>query len=485
MNNSLFWKTAGILTLLLSVLAFLFIRTSVNTSEQYHDEVTQRLNKDVSTHIVNEVPALYDGQAVNEEEMGKLMHHVMALNPSTEVYLLDTTGNLLAKVAMDKEIKASKISVEPIKTFLEKDGDLFIKGDDPKTLDGQKIFSAAEVSHEGQVTGYIYTIVGGREYDDVAAAHKRSYVRKLEMRTILVSFLTALLFGLAALWFVTRKLNKIVTGINKFKAGDLQHRIKDVDGGELGEVASTFNEMAGELENQIEELKGVDKLRKELIANISHDLRTPVAAIQGFAETLIQKKDLSESDRDRYSGIIVQNSVRLKKQVDDLFELSKLESSARKVHAEPVQLAELLQDIADKYRLLAKEKGVSINTLYSQNLPLVMADIALIDRALQNIIDNALKFCSKGDVINLELASNRDSVSIKVVDSGQGIAAEDLPFIFDRYKRSVAKENAKGSGLGLAIVKKIMELHKTEIKVESQLDKGSTFTFDLPLYKAS
>jgi signal transduction histidine kinase len=147
---------------------------------------------------------------------------------------------------------------------------------------------------------------------------------------------------------------------------------------------------------------------------------------------------------------------------------------------ESFRIAELIYDIASKYRIISQKKGISINTVLSKDLPLVKADISLLERALQNLIDNAVKFCNEGDTINIEVdTENVENVLIRISDSGQGIKQEDIPHIFERYYKG--GERADSTGLGLAIVKKIMELHHSTINVSSQYGKGTTFSFYLPV----
>ena len=482
-KNTLFYKIAGILTLLFVLLAFLITKTSTRLSEDYHNEISQGLNKDVSKFIVEEIQGLYNGDTVVEAKMGKLMHHVMATNPATEVYLLDLDGNILKHVAMNKEVKAKKINLAPIKEFIAKDGDTFVKGDDPKLPGTKKIFSAAPYLFNNQKVGYIYTIVGGNDYDTLIKKHEASYIRKLSVRTILYALFTALLVALLSIYIITRNFNKIISAFKSFKDGDHNARVVGVEHGEMGLLANTYNDMASTIQNNIEDLQSVDKLRKELIANISHDLRTPIASIQGFVETILIKGDeLNNEEKIRYMEIVLKNSERLKKLVNDLFELSILEANQKKLQPEAIQMAEIIQDIADKYRIITKNKGININTIYSKDLPLVYADIALIDRALQNIIDNAIKHCEQGDVVTLELTRDKHQVSIKVADTGSGISSQELPFIFERYRKGKFYSDAeKGSGLGLAIVKKIMDLHNATIQVNSTINQGTEFYFSLPI----
>jgi len=482
-RNILFYKIAGLLTVLFLLLAFLIITSSLKLSEDYHNEITQGLNKDVAKYIVKEVQGLYDGDSIVESKLGDLMHHIMATNPATEVYLLDLEGYVLKHVAMNKEVKAETIDLAPVQEFITKDGNLYIKGDDPKTIGEKKIFSAAPYTHNDKKVGYIYAIVGGNDYDALLSEHKGSYIRKLSVRTMLFALLTAFGVSLFAVYLLTRNFNKITKVFRSFQNGNHDARVTGIKHGEMGLLAKTYNEMANTIQSNINDLQSVDNLRKELITNISHDLRTPIASIRGFIETLMIKKDeLTDDKKMRYMEIVLKNSDKLKKLVDDLFELSKLEAKQQPLQHEAIQMAEIIQDLADKYRFIAQKKGVSLNTIYSKDLPLVYADIALIDRALQNIIDNAIEHCNEGDVVTLELAREDSEVKISISDTGSGISPQELPYIFERYRRSsFLTDIKKGSGLGLAIVKRIMELHNITISVNSVLDQGTEFFFRLPI----
>ena len=240
--------------------------------------------------------------------------------------------------------------------------------------------------------------------------------------------------------------------------------------------------MANTIQQNIEKLKGIDQLRKELIINISHDLRTPIAAIQGYAETLeLKDKALLPEERLKYVSIIVRNCVQLKKMVGDLFELAKLETNQVMVQKEPFSLSELVHDIVNKHRIISQKKGININTHMPNKPTLVAADISMIDRVLQNLIENAVKFCKDGDTIQIEINNlTSDAIEVKVIDSGNGIAQEELPYIFERYYKGHSGTSSLSTGLGLAIVKKIVELHGSQIDVYSQLSKGTSFTFTLP-----
>ncbi len=484
--NSLYWKISGIFLVFTIVLTIVFIFISVKFSEEFNQEAQQKINGGIAKSALEIVsPIFIDGQ-VNEAAIKDLMHSMMVAHPSIEVYLLNPEGRILTYVVPGIEVKAESVSLEPIKNFLERKNDKTIKGDDPRNPGAPKIFSATKIIEDGQLKGYMYIILASGEYTSTMAALENSFILKLGVRSLLIALLFTSILGLFAIWIITRNLNKIIFAVRKFKDGDHSTRIKMKTGGELAQVANTFNSMAETIEQNIIQLKSVEELRKELIANISHDLRSPIASIQGFTETiLLKEKDLTESERKKYLGIILQNSENLSKLVNDLFELSKLESNPQMIKQEPVQVAELVQDVSDKFQIIAKEKNISINTIYSKNLPLVFADIQMTDRVFQNILDNAIKYCNPNDVITIELELLKDAVKVKISDTGKGISEEELPFIFTRYYKGTKTKNSNSTGLGLAIVKKILDLHKSNIEVFSKLNQGTRFEFQLPLYSTT
>jgi len=359
---------------------------------------------------------------------------------------------------------------------------------DPKNEHVEKTFSAAKV-YEGDVQrGYIYVILGGEEYENAAHFVFGSYILRLGLRSMTITIIAAALFSLIVLGFITNNLSKILNVIRRFKEGDLEARIHLKNKGELGEFADSFNSMADTIVKNIEEIKTMDNLRRELVANVSHDLRTPLATIQGYIETILIKADsLSEEERKKYLQTIFNSTERLKHLVSELFELSKLEARETKPIPEPFSLAELVQDIQQKNTLLAKEKNVELSVKFPFDLPMVSADIGMMERVIQNLLDNAIKFNSQDGEVLIILSPGSDVVIVEIQDTGPGISREDLPHIFDRYQRnqrSGQKEN-EGLGLGLAIVKRIMEVHGMEINVKSTEGKGTIFSFSIPTYKSN
>jgi signal transduction histidine kinase len=231
-----------------------------------------------------------------------------------------------------------------------------------------------------------------------------------------------------------------------------------------------------------EEKAEIEMLRQELVANVSHDLRTPLASIHGYIETLLMKKDsLDEDTKAKYLSTTLQSTEKLKNLVDELFELSKLESKERKLNIESFSAGELILDIANNFKISAQEKGVQLQTDVPQHAPMVFADLALIDRVVSNLLSNAIKYCNDGDHVNIKLEGDGHQLWISITDTGAGIEAEDLPHIFNRFHKG--KGARQGTGLGLAIVKNILEMHNSHYDVHSKKGEGTTFRFSLNTHK--
>lgn len=442
--------------------------------------ISQKLHGNLAGHLLQETTPFVEGK-VNKEALDHIMHYMMAINPSIEIYLLDTQGKILSYVAPHKKIKLDEVNLNPVLRFLDAKGDIFIKGEDPRNPGVEKIFSAVDVVQDGQLQGYIYIILMSEEFEAVAESFYSSFISHLGSRSFILIMLFSTSLALLLTWGITRYLRTIIKSVQKFKDGDLYVRIPVKNDNELNQLAIAFNEMAETILANIEKIKTVESLRRELVANVSHDLRTPLSIIHGYLETLVIKSDISEYHKNQYIQRALESTEGLKKLVEDLFELSKLEASDIKPKKEDFLITDLVQDVSQKYQLLAEEKGITLKPLFTKNLPLVHADIELIERVLQNLLDNALKFTPKGGRITLEASALDKCVEVKVSDTGEGIPETSKTFIFDRYHKVTGKSNIGGTGLGLAIVKQILDLHQATIGFVSEAGKGTTFYFDLPV----
>jgi len=471
--NKLFLKLGGILLAMLLVVGAAYVTISSYISEDY-----------IAT--VQEVKPLVNG-VVDTTQIQAIMESMMIINPSVEVYLLEPDGDIITYVAPYKRVQLEKVDLAPVKAFIAAKGDgkrPFLKGDDPRNPDKSNIFSAAEIRDStGALEGYTYIILSGEEQASVTGSLASSYMLKLGTILFFLSLLVAFLVSLLAMRYLTRNLRRVETAVHRFQEGDYEARVDTDSKGEFAVVGNTFNVMANQISANIDEMKSLDKLRRELIANISHDLRTPLAIIQGFVETLIMKTDtMPAEERKRHLGTILNSSERLGGLISQLFEYSKLEARQIEPQKEAFSVGELAQDVAHKFSVLAATKDIAIKLERPDELPRIFADLGLVERVLQNLMDNALKFTPAGGTVTIRMESDRHNVQISVADTGPGIPEAELPFIFDRYRKGSRTNDGRngGAGLGLAIVKKILELHDQTIEIKSRVKEGTSFIFELP-----
>jgi len=490
MFNSLYAKLALVLLGLFAVLGAALVAIGFYTGEMYQREVIQKLNRDIAKQIVGQKILLRNRQ-VEEEALHEIFNMMMAVNPAIEVYLLDPEGNILAFSADPAKIKAKKVDVEPIRRFISGMGELPVLGDNPRDPAKRKIFSAALIPEKGNLEGYLYVILGGDVYDTVIRNVEGSYILKLGFRGVLASLVAAVFAGLLIFAYLTRRLRRLARTIGASREGaapvwaDLPSS-GGRRGDEIDKLASAFKEMAERIQAQMESIRKSDAVRREMVANVSHDLRTPLATLQGYIETLLLKdKGLAPEERRNYLDIALRHCRRLAKLVSDLLELAKLEAQDAGIQAEPFSLGELVQDVLQKFQLRADQKGIKIAANIVAGASFVNGDIALIERALENLIENALRHTPEEGSVSVVLRPNGNLVTVEIGDTGPGIPEEELPKIFERFyqpDKSRRTKTTDHSGLGLAITRKIMELHGTSIAVASRFQLGSTFSFSLPAY---
>ncbi len=229
---------------------------------------------------------------------------------------------------------------------------------------------------------------------------------------------------------------------------------------------------------QKKQLKALSIAKKELIANISHDLRTPITVMNGYVETLLMRiGKTNEADQTKYLNIVLSSANRLEQLIEQLFEYSKLEAKQIEPIKESFQLRDLVKDTFARYQIIAQKKKIQIKMNCQEGIPVVYADVILIERVIQNLMDNALKFTPPNGEISVCLSNNKEQVQVEISDTGSGIPKEKEQLIFDRYEKS---RGSKGAGLGLTIVKNILDMHGCEIQVKSELNKGTSFIFSLP-----
>lgn len=469
--------------ILMVVLGAIMGYISIYSAQEYYEEANQKLNKELAQFTTDHLETFNENQEIDTTAIQDLMHSMMVINPNVEVYLLNPEGTILTHVAPYKKVVRSSVSLDPIHHFINNEGDVFIKGDDPRDFNKTKTFSAAPIIKESQTLGYYYIILASEERTSVLASHSTYLASQLACKLIILCIAASILLGFSVFWFQTKNLGKIVSSVEEFERGNLNSRISDVNSGTFGLISSSFNNMAATIQSNIQKIESVEEFRKELIANVSHDLRTPLAIVQGYTETLLIKHEtLNIDEKKKYLENILESSKRLSGLVNQLFELSKLENDQVVIHKEPFHLGELVDNLVSRFEFLARSKDIKLTLNNIEKQPLAFGDISLVERVIQNLLENAIKFTDNGGSINIEVVNAKNDLQFKITDNGRGIAEENLTAIFQRFRTVKSNgEKVKSTGLGLAIANKIMELHNSTIRVTSKLNEGTSFYFKMPI----
>ncbi|HEY6361549.1 MAG TPA: HAMP domain-containing sensor histidine kinase [Vicinamibacterales bacterium] len=279
---------------------------------------------------------------------------------------------------------------------------------------------------------------------------------------------------------VRRRLRQVQDATERLGGGDLTARAPEHGGDEVAAVARSFNRMADELAARAHALELSDKARRQLLADVSHELMTPLTAMRGYIETLTMSElEVDAGTRQRYLGIVTEETHRLERIIGDLLDLARLEGSATAMRQEPVDVTAVFGRVAERHEREVRARGIQLVRQVASGAHMVTGDPDRLEQALQNLAANALRHTPDGGT--LRLSADREGAGVRIVirDSGPGIAADHLPLIFDRfYKVDVSRKATGGSGLGLSIVKAIVERHGGTIVAHN--DNGAVFEIVLP-----
>lgn len=486
-------------------------------------EASQRMNLPLARYVVEHLPASLLGADGRPDavRMKALAAHVMAINPSVEVYLLDERGRVLAHALESgpaESVEGRLVDMAPMQRLLraaaseaaggatgatgakaaveaagEADIRLPVLGTDPRAAGRQNIFTVAPLQGPGGHMGYLYIVLNGRAAQGVATSLSNSEaLRAMAIGAVLATLVAGGV--LAFVWYrLTQPLRRLTQELQGFR-GEAGTATLPAAGDEMGVLRHAVQAMRERIASQFQRLEDSDRQRRELMSNISHDLRTPLSSIQGYVETVMLRGDaLGPEQRASHLHTALRHADVLGRRIGDLFELSKLDSGRLQPRQEVFNLAELLQDVVQNYRLAAQRRGVQLalragGQAQDPAQGGVLADIAMIERVLQNLVDNALRHTAAGGRVELAIEERGAFLQVSISDTGHGIEPQHLPHIFERYWRATEVAPAaspqgdvgSGSGLGLAIVKRILDLHGSAVRVHSELMCGTRFEFSLP-----
>ena len=355
------------------------------------------------------------------------------------------------------------------------------------------IWVALPIRADNAVVGAVYLqtspefVPYGRDgASRVLAEATQSFLASVERRVALAGVAVgcfAVLLGILLARSITDPIQELRRAVGRIAAGDLSQRVGVRTGDEVGALAADVNVMATRLEAYVAELRRQEALRRDLVANVSHDLATPLTGIQGFTEALIDNVVTGEEERADLYGSIYREVQRLRRLVGDLQDLSALENGLGHFQPQPLRLQELAEEALKVVAGEAQERGIALDQRVPDDLPAVLADGDRIAQVLLNLVDNAMRFTPAGGSITVSARRLGERAEVTVADTGSGIPPEELPQVFERFyrvDRSRSRETG-GGGLGLAIVKAIVTAHGGEVGASSALGRGTEMRFTLPL----
>ena len=476
---TMFRRIGLLVFLLITGLCLLFMGITYLSTTAYHEASTQLLNKDVAAHIAR-FTSPFEGKTVNPQKADSVFYNAMVISPSAEVYFLDTAGTVLAFHAPKEEIKNWRIPLPAIKKLIASNGEAFIKNTDPKDPSENKIFSAAEVKTGDGLIGYIYVILGSNKY--ISSILYSSYVGNLLIKVFCVIIFLSLLLSFFYLNRIQKSFNQLVLVLHRFEEGDLDARFPVKLQDELAPITNAFNKMADLLVYNINRLKATETERKEFIATISHDLRTPLAIARGYAETSLLNKEKGNSGEKSFIPLVLQKIHQVEYLVTQLFELSKMEAVDFSPRKEPFIFSDLLQQNITAYSAAISEKNLSLVCETCNLSSWILADVGMMERVVQNMLVNAIKYTPQAGRILIRLSANETELLMTIQNSGAPIDPELIRWINAAPEGPALFSKPPRTGFGLLIIQKIVQLQRFSFQVVAAAH-GNKFVLGMPVYQ--
>ena len=494
--------------------ALLVIVTVLLAFQRLEHETTFQRASAFLARVTAEYTDLFERHRRDPAYFNMWLRNLVLYEPDAQLYLLDPQGTVLSSTGQTKLPPGFKVALAPVQMAASaaaagsRNSMPYVMGDDPERMDADAVIAAREVSAVAGRGGPGYLYFVGHKTDLPASswqALRRSFAWPALLAIAAIVAVTTLL-AVLVIGSVTRPLRALTHAVATLsqrsldvdqadQAGASQRLLPAPTKDEFGQLTAAFSMLLEALHRQWAALRRLDEFRREGVSNLSHDLRSPLTATAACLETLERRwaadaTAAAQPERDedrRMVGIALRNTRNAAGLVRSLGDLARLDEPEFKLRIETVDTAELLDAIALRFAERAAQAGVALATTEpdAAHPPVARIDVELFERAMANLVDNALKFCPPGARITLAATAQSDgSVEVEVGDTGPGIAAADLPHLFDRFFRSRASvapaTGEGGKGLGLAIVKRIVELHGGEVEVDSRPGEGTRVRLRLP-----
>ena len=495
LSGSAFWKVAGILVGVQAVNGLLAVALSAWLAyDRSLDLITETIQARLND-LAGEVELRAFPPGAGQEKVRSLydLPETLVLDLSTRfpdpITLLDPSGSAFRTVQPSVEEFKNRLEPAPlvvevppdIKEYLEV-GRIHVEASAKNVANGTTWAVAPIYDAANRPVGGLLIQPLTNSINQELFSTSRRFISAVGV-VIALSLFTAVLLGAYFTWRIVKPLRDIMQQVESIGDGDYSARVETKSEDEMGRLAAAINHMAGEVEHSVEALRQTDKLRRQMIANFGHDLRTPLAALLGYIEETNRYLDSGNRESAVDSLLTAERQGKyLQKLIGDLFELSLLDNAHAPIRKEPIPLAELLSDAASTHRPSMKKEGIAFNLNLPSSLPMIQGDGVRLLRVLDNLLSNARNHTPADGEIELRAQVGDAGIQILVSDTGCGIDEEDLKHIFDRYYSGSGPRTRRrrGTGLGLPISWAIARAHGGTLEAQSELGKGSTFILTLP-----
>ncbi len=433
------------------------------------DEVSRVANVEIVADIMQGDPSKIVALENNDEFFRKV--ELVAMSAEIEVFFADTDGNIF-QVTSDSIVQSDTISTEILALVAAEQGEAYHARGTLEDVLGESCFISARVmyySTDADIHGYLFVCSSNSSLTTFLMDMFSNFLLSASLMLLIASILTMYLTHR-----MTAPLHEITVAAQKFGGGELSTRVDVKGDDEIAQLAKDFNLMAANLEE-------ADRSRGQFMGNIAHELRTPMTTIKGFVDGVLDGT-IPPDLQNHYLQIVSSETGRLARLVQNMLDVTKLEQGEYKVNARRYAIEETLMGAALSAEQRITDGGIEIEGL-SMEKTHVYADPDLVHQVVYNLLDNAIKFTPQGGTITFHVIQLGPMVEVSIQNSGVGISAQALPFVFERFYKEDASRglNAKGSGLGLHICKVLITLSGGQIRVESKQGEWCKFTFSLPI----
>ena len=465
----------------------LVVASVVVALERFERETTYQRARGFLMRVAAQYDDLIELQRRYPGDFNAWLANLVLFEPDSQLYLLDTRGRVLATSARIEITPELHVAMGPVQESAAAAPSAYVMGDDPERMDADAVIAAqplrqAQIRAAAPIDGYLYIVChpGGASASRWAAVRSSYGLPALVVIAAIVALMTALSAWVAA--SITRplaRLTEAVAAVSRegLEGGAGKASLPPGGSDEVGQLGAVFQRMLGKLREQWTALARLDQFRREAVSNLSHDLRSPLTATVACLETLQARGAAAPADPELIE-VALRNARNAARLVQSLGDLARLDEPEFRLQAMRVDVGEQLDDIVLRFAERARSAGVTLNGQAPEAGATAWLDVELFERAVANLLDNALKFCRPGDRIDVGAALGDGRLRVTVADSGPGIAAADQARLFDRFfqGREGSAGAGSGMGLGLAIVKRIVELHGGDVEVRSAPGEGTSVT---------